>query len=64
MSFDESKWAICMQHPDFWDSTGVALKHASDAEKRRALTYYLEEKCATVLLKTWSMLRDDDPITA
>ena len=34
-----------------WDSTGVALNDASDEEKTRALVYYLEHVCATVLLK-------------
>ena len=53
-----------MRYPDRWESTGVALDDASDAEKRRAVVYYLEMACAEKLLKELGKPVCDDPITA
>ena len=57
--FDEKKWTVCMKQPQRWDSTGVAFKDASDDEKRRALNYFLEATCASLILNKLNIVTMD-----
>ncbi len=57
--FDKKKWAECMKHPQRWDSTGVPFEDASDDERRRAMVYFLQATCASLMMNKLNMITVD-----